>query len=132
MAGGPPTTPRTLTRESIAAELGGAAIPEGYVCFKGYLDDGQDGTHKIVVDNQFLRWMQVNTCDIVGQLDIPDDPCKLIWVRRGARMTKCEIGYAPDMANAGWGVDFSVGRDLSDLSDLKAAMTDRRGPPPPY
>jgi hypothetical protein len=142
----PSAAPPSLAADTIASQLGGAEIPEGYVCFKGYLDEGGDGTHRIVVDEQFLRWLVVTTSDIAGKLDTPadaQDPRDLIWVRRGARMTKCEVGYAPDIANEGWGVDPVEGFVTDapqDVGELNAtAMSGRfrpqafsSHPPPPY
>ena len=108
MSDQPPASPRRLSADSFAAELGKDAIPEGYVCFRGYLGEGAGGTHRIIVDEQFLRWLEVDAGDIAGRLEAPsggDDRREQIWVRRGARMTKCAVGYAPEIADEGWGVD---------------------------
>jgi hypothetical protein len=151
-----------LSADNFAAELGGDAIPEGYVCFRGYLDEGTGGTHRIVVDEQFLRWLEVDAGDIAGRLEAAaggDDRREQIWVRRGARMTKCAVGYAPEIANEGWGVDTEPAADTDtvvpgDESDdagddtrateslLRSAgpvrkrrrgrSNQRRWPPPPY
>jgi hypothetical protein len=123
----PATSPPTIAPDQIAADLGGEAIPEGYVRFKGYLDGGTGGVYRIVADDQFLRWLEVRTEDIAGRLDgsaNPIDHRDLIWVRRGARMNKCEVGYAPDIADEGWCVDTERHVDVDH--DRK------RRPPPPY
>jgi len=138
-------TPTSISPASIAAQLGSDRIAEGYVCFKGYLQIGNAGTHRIVVDEQFVRWLEVNAEDIVGQIDGSADPADRrdqIWVKRGARMAKCEVAYAPEIANEGWGVDTDplVAEDDADvLLGLAAATTrrpdrrpNRRRPPPPY
>lgn len=146
----PPTSPPRIASDSIATDLGGQAIPEGYVCFKGYLQAANGGVHRIVVDDQFLRWLEVSTEDIAGRLDGSADPVDRrdqIWVRRGARMTKCEVGYAPDIADEGWGVDtesvvdVDVDGPVELLSDAGGdgsrrwrppPLLRRRRPPPPY
>ncbi|MEA2193622.1 MAG: hypothetical protein QOG42_56 [Solirubrobacteraceae bacterium] len=125
----PPESPRRLSADTIGSALGGDAIPEGYVRFLGYLHAGDSGTHRIVVDEQFLRWLVVDSDDIAGRMDPPPgamDSREQIWVRRGARMTKCEVGYAPDIANQGWGVetdpvdDADIVLDSANLPDAGA------------
>jgi hypothetical protein len=121
------TMPPTITRDSIAAEVGKGAIPEGYVPFRGYLAAGEAGTCRIFVDDQFVRWLVVSTNDIVGRRDIQanaQDPRDLIWVRRGARIAQCEVRSAHEIANDGCGVD-------TNRMD-GAEPTDPSGPPPPY
>jgi len=121
------TMPPTITRDSIAANLGKGAIPEGYVPFRGYLAAGEAGTCRIFVDDQFVRWLVVSTDDIVSRLDgsaHAQDPRDLIWVRRGARIAQCEVRSAREIANDGCGVD-------TNRMD-GAEPTDPSGPPPPY
>lgn len=102
-----PQSPPTISAADITSELARDGIPEGYICFKGYLQTGSGRTDRIIVDDRFVRWLEVDREDIVARSEPSQagDLRNRIWVRRGARVAKCEVSTAPDAANEGWGVD---------------------------
>lgn len=116
-----PGLPPSLTPDSIATTLGGdiPGVPLGYVSFKGYLAEGNGGVHRLYIDDTFWSWLEVPAADIAARLDVPSnaaDARSVIWVNRDARVTKCQVGYAPDLEDEGWGGD-------------PVALTRRRRPP---
>ena len=127
-----------MTLDQLDAAFAGEDIPEGYVCFRGRLIAGRGSTSRIVVDEQFLRWLDVGSDDIACHLEPPADRSDWrgsIWVRRGARMTKCEVAYAPEIANEGWGVDEGAVDDDVAIDAPRGGrrpLAARRRPPPPF
>lgn len=106
----PSGLPRSLAPDSIAATLGGdhPSTHSGYVSFKGYLAAGEGGVHRLYFDDSFWSWLEVKATDIAARLDVPSnaqDSRSVIWVSRDVKVTKCQVGYAPELEDESWGVD---------------------------
>jgi hypothetical protein len=115
---------RTTERVSIADSVVKTrrTVPDGYVSFKGYLDEAQDGVHRVYLDDSFWCWIEVQADDIAHRMDVPNnpqDPRSIVWIKRSALVTRSEVGSASDIAHSVWG------------DDDHAAVIQRR-PRPPY
>jgi hypothetical protein len=111
----PNSGPVSVAPDNIAASLlgGRPAIPDGYVSFKAYLDVPHDGLQRAYENDGFVHWWEIKVDDIAGRLDPPpnqQDPRTIVWVKRDARITRCEVGSAQEMADRAGGGDPDNGR----------------------
>jgi hypothetical protein len=94
-----------LSADKIAAALGAPYpdIPHGYVSFKAYLGEDNNGVHRLFCDDTFLCWMEVKATDIAFRTDIEDnetDARSVLYIKRKAMVTRCEAGYAYELHDA--------------------------------
>lgn len=79
--------------------------PEGCIAFKGFLSAEQacasGATHRLYTDDTFWAWLEIRKEDIRAQIAVPPDgydPRSVIWVQREAKVAKCRVTHAYDLA----------------------------------
>ena len=100
-----------LAPDPIAKRLGKCLptdVSEGYVSFKGYLGPAlEDGTYPLYLDEEFRSWIRLRAEDIKERFNLANaqDPHSVIFVERRAKLTRCQTGFANEIADEVWGAD---------------------------
>lgn len=111
---GIPDAREAFLPDPLAVALGRqCGAPEGCISFKGFLSEPRmcgedDAVHRLYTDHTFWTWLEILASDIRAQIAVPPDgfdPRSVVWVRREAKVARCQVSEAYELAEEVLGID---------------------------